>query len=73
MKRWIGVLAVSCLSLGILACSEEGPMEKAGKKFDDTVERIRYGDEGPLEKAGRKADEAIEDAEEDLEERRREN
>jgi len=48
-------------------------MEKAGKKFDDTVERIRYGDEGPLEKAGRKTDEVIEDAEEDLKERQREN
>jgi hypothetical protein len=72
VKRWIGVLAVACLSLGILACKEEGPMEEAGQKFDDAVERIQHGDEGALEKAGRKTDEAVEDAEEDLRERQRE-
>jgi hypothetical protein len=70
VKHWIVILSIS--GLGILACTEDGPMEKAGKQFDDTVERIQHGDEGTLEKAGRKTDEAIEEAEEDFKERQRE-
>lgn len=69
MRRTISclLLAVS-LASPLVACErEQGPMEKAGEKLDEAVEKITHPDEGALEKAGRKADEAIEDAKEKLE------
>ncbi|MBW2241453.1 MAG: hypothetical protein JRH01_05655 [Deltaproteobacteria bacterium] len=48
--------------LGSAGCREEGAAEKAGKKVDEMVDRLRYGDEGDLEKAGRKLGEAADDA-----------
>lgn len=56
-------LALSALlAFGVLACKEEGKAEKAGRKFDEAIEKLRHGDEGAVEKAGRKMDEALEDA-----------
>lgn len=62
------ILVMSLMFAALLfggACSESGPAEKAGKKIDDTVEKIKHGDEGPLEKAGRKMDEALDEMGED--------
>jgi hypothetical protein len=56
------------LVLGGAACREEGPGEKAGRKLDEAVERLRHGDEGALEKAGRELDEVLEDTLEAVEE-----
>jgi len=53
----LGLLIVGSLLIG--GCREEGPAEKAGRKVDEAVERLRHGDEGTLEKAGRKVDEAV--------------
>ncbi len=50
------------LMLGSAGCREEGTAEKAGKKVDEVVDRLRHGDEGDLEKAGRKLGEAMDDA-----------
>jgi hypothetical protein len=64
--RFTRILAIPALGAALifgLACSEPGPAEKAGKAFDDTVEKLQHGDEGTLEKTGRKLDEAVEDAE----------
>jgi hypothetical protein len=55
-----GVLAAA-MAFGVAACREEGAAEKAGRKFDEAVEKLRHGDEGPLEKAGRKFDEKVEE------------
>ncbi len=55
-------LVAAALMLGTTGCSEEGPAEKAGKKVDEMVDRMRHGDEGDLEKAGRKLGEAVDDA-----------
>ncbi len=55
------------LALGAAGCREEGPAEKAGKKLDEVVDRVRHGDEGALEKAGRKLDEAVDEVGEALE------
>lgn len=45
MKRiWITVVAFSFilgLGLGTLGCKEEGPIEKAGSKIDDSVEKAK--------------------------------
>lgn len=49
---------VALLMLGLSGCSKEGPLEKAGKKVDQTVEKA--GDQ--VEKAGDKVKEAVQDA-----------
>jgi hyperosmotically inducible protein len=62
-------LALSAaLALGAVACKEEGAAEKAGRKMDEAVEKLRHGGEGSVEKAGRKMDEAFEDAGDELDE-----
>ena len=68
MKRTIGtILLATLLGSPLLACEEQGPMERAGEKVDEAVDEITNPGEGPLEEAGRKADEAVEDAREELE------
>ena len=61
-RMLVALALVAALFFGA-GCSEPGPAEKAGKAFDDAVEKIQHGDEGTLEKAGRKMDEALEEAE----------
>jgi len=61
---------IATLALGAAGCREEGPAEKAGRKFDEAVEKLRHGDEGAIEKAGRKLDEAAEDVGDEIEELR---
>lgn len=56
---------VAALALTAFACKEEGRAEKAGRKFDETIEKLQHGDEGALEKAGRKFDERVEELRED--------
>ena len=60
IERMLGMLFLFVVLLLGGACSEPGPAEKAGKKVDEAVEKIKHGDEGPLEKAGRKMDESLE-------------
>jgi hyperosmotically inducible protein len=64
------IALITPLALGALACREEGPAEKAGRKFDEAIEELRHGDEGAIEKAGRKIDEAAEDLGDEIEELR---
>ena len=68
MTRSLGLRIVfsSLLAVGALACKEEGGAEKAGRKFDEAIDKLRHGDEGAVEKAGRKMDEALDDAEEEI-------
>ncbi len=73
MKRMTSVFLSSVMALGVVACQEEGPMEKAGRKVDETVEKLRHGDEGTLEKAGRKMDEAIEEKKKEMAKKREES
>jgi hypothetical protein len=62
-KSWL-LCAALALASGAVACHEEGPAERAGRKFDKAVDELRHGKEGELEKAGRKIDEAVDDASE---------
>ena len=62
------LVLIAALAAGFAACREEGSAERAGRKFDEAVEKLRHGDEGALEKAGRELDEAVEDAREAAEE-----
>ena len=40
-KRFVAVLAMIALIVGLSGCAKEGPMEKAGKKVDKAVEDIK--------------------------------
>lgn len=62
LRRAAGAALIAVvLTFGSAGCREEGPAEKAGKKVDEMVDRLRHGDEGDLEKAGRKLGEAVDD------------
>lgn len=39
LKRSLLALVAAGLVMGIVACEKEGPMEKAGKAVDETVEK----------------------------------
>lgn len=53
---------------GTLACQEEqGALEKAGEKVDETIDDITHPGEGPVEEAGRKLGEKVDELEEDIE------
>ena len=66
MRRFILLLALAALAL-VVACREEGAIEKAGKKIDETIDDLAHPNEGPVEELGRKADEALDDVKEALE------
>jgi hypothetical protein len=60
MRILLAVLAV--ISLGLGACHQEGPTERAGRSLDNAGQRI--GDtvdppQGPAQNAGRKVDRAL--------------
>jgi hypothetical protein len=40
-KSIIAVLAMIALIVGLSGCPKEGPLEKAGKKIDKTIEDIK--------------------------------
>ena len=62
-NAWItALLVLSLASFG--ACKEEGPMEKAGRQFDEAIEDMT-DDDGPLETLGESLDDAV-DAVEDF-------
>lgn len=46
----IATLAITVLLVGISGCKKEGPVERAGKKIDETVEKGGQ----QIEKAGKK-------------------
>jgi len=66
MRRCILLFALAALAL-VGGCREEGAVEKAGKKIDETIDDLTHPNEGLVEKLGRKTDEALEDAKEALE------
>jgi hypothetical protein len=56
---------VAALAFAAFACEEEGRAEKAGRKFDEAIDKLQHGDEGALEKAARKLDERVEELRDD--------
>jgi hypothetical protein len=60
MRRVVLALCIAGLALGATACPEKGPVQKAGEKIDETVDKMTHPGEGTLERAGRKVDEAVE-------------
>ncbi|MFA4827662.1 MAG: hypothetical protein WC855_12295 [Thermodesulfovibrionales bacterium] len=49
----IATLAITVLFMGMSGCKKEGPVERAGKKVDETVEKGGQ----QVEKAGKKIQE----------------
>ena len=56
-KGVITVWIIASLVVGLSGCTKEGPVEKAGKKVDQTVEKA--GEQ--IEKAGEKVKDAVQD------------
>ena len=54
----ITAVIVFVLIIGLSGCKKEGPMERAGKKVDQTVEKA--GEQ--IEKAGESVQDAVKDA-----------
>ena len=48
--------------LGLAACDQQGPMEKAGENVDEAVDEMTG--QGPMEEAGENVDEAWDEAKE---------
>jgi predicted small lipoprotein YifL len=63
MRRQI--LAVTALTLvvavGVAACEDKGPMQKAGEKIDRATDQDKVIGKGPVEKSGKNVDDAIKD------------
>ena len=56
-------LAVWLIVLPVLACDNDGPVERAAEELDEAVEDVRAGGET----TGNKIDDAIDEAREDFE------
>jgi predicted small lipoprotein YifL len=58
-------LAATALALmvavGMAACEDKGPMQKAGEKMDRATDQDRVIGKGPVEKAGKNIDDAVKD------------
>ena len=66
MVRRSIILITAIAAIGFAGCSEhkEGPVEKAGERFDEIVDNTREGKnplhkKGTMEKAGEDIDEAL--------------
>ncbi|MFN2377388.1 MAG: hypothetical protein ABR538_12690 [Candidatus Binatia bacterium] len=68
MKKITIAMLVFSVALGVYGCEKEkGPMERAGERIDESVDKVLHPNEGPLEKAGRKTEEAVEDLKDEIE------
>ncbi len=59
-------LALGVASAGALACGDEGPLEKAGEKIDETLDDITHPGEGPVEEAARKVGKKVDKVKKDI-------
>ncbi len=62
----LAVLRITCVAvlLGLAACHQEGPAEKAGKSIDQAGQKVQDTldpPQGPVQAAGRKVDRALGD------------
>ena len=57
IRRSVVLSLVAAMVLGTLACREEGPAEKAGRKLDEAVDELTG--KGAAERLGEDIDEAV--------------
>lgn len=55
-------LAIILLALGLGACEQQGPVERAGEQVDEAVDEAKEAldPQGPAESAGEKVDDTVE-------------
>jgi predicted small lipoprotein YifL len=58
IKKLILITAIALMTIGITACQEKGPAEKAGEKIDNAAEDLGNKIEDATDKAGDKLEEA---------------
>ena len=64
MRISLSIAACALLLLGLSACHQEGPAEKAGKSLDNAGQKVEdtvNPPQGPAQAAGRKVDRALGD------------
>jgi predicted small lipoprotein YifL len=60
----VSLLIIAALTLGLTACHQEGPAERAGKHLDNAGESVSdtlNPPQGPSQSVGRKVDRALVD------------
>jgi hypothetical protein len=60
--RTLLLVATALTTLGLAACHQEGPAERAGRKLDNAGQSVSDAvnpPQGPVESAGRKVDRAL--------------
>lgn len=62
MKK-IALLVVAMLFGALVACTDQGPAERAGEEIDEAAESAQRD----LEEAGEEIDDAVDDAREEIE------
>ena len=59
------ILAVTALgfvvAVGLVACEDKGPLQKAGEKIDRATDQDKVFGKGPVEKAGKNVEDAAKD------------
>jgi len=59
------ILAVTALgfvvAVGLVACEDKGPLQKAGEKIDRATDQDKVFSKGPVEKAGKNVEDAAKD------------
>ena len=63
MRRQIlaGPALAFMVAVGLAACEDKGPMQKAGEKVDRVTDQDKPIGKGPVEKAGKNVDNTIKD------------
>jgi hypothetical protein len=64
MRVSLPIAACALLLMGLSACHQEGPAEKAGKSLDNAGQKVEDAvnpPQGPAQAAGRKVDRALGD------------
>lgn len=62
MRQCLLIAASAVLVVGLSACHQEGPAEKAGKSLDNAGQKVQDAvdpPQGPAQAAGRKVDRAL--------------
>lgn len=69
MTRALSTATLVLFGLGLGACSQEGPAERAGEKIDNAVEETGESIDSALENAGDKIEDAADKVEDKMEEK----
>lgn len=64
LKKYLLIVLMSLFTAGLVACEQEGPMEKAGKEIDEAAKDVGKATEDAMKDAGK----AVEDAEQKVKE-----